>query len=276
MKKTIINLDEQFQRTGQRGLNRLTPGLLKARGVFETMRTYRGKIFGYREHCRRMRRGLRVLKIKPPASFLRDESLIYRVMQKNRLSDARIRLMCWKDKKNKVYAAVVCQPLALPKRGSFRVMVSSLIHPQNRLSRLKTLDYEIFHKAYAQARRLGFDEALLLNKKGEAVEASRANLFAVKGGILYTPPVSSGCLEGITRSFVIACAKRAKIVFGSKKLTEESLLNADEVFLTNSVSGIVFVSQIGGARIGTGQAGVITRRLKMAYQELTEEGLRSG
>ena len=108
----------------------------------------------------------------------------------------------------------------------------------DRLANVKSLDYELFAKAYAQARAQGFDEVLLLNRRGYIFEASRANIFWIKDNVLYTPPLSSGCLNGITRQQVIKQAKILRISIKEKNLTPKILKEADAAFLTNSLIGI--------------------------------------
>ena len=87
-------------------------------------------------------------------------------------------------------------------------------------------------------RAQGFDEALLLNRSGNIFEASRANIFWIKDRVLYTPPLSSGCLNGITRQQVIKQAGDLKIPVKERNLTPEILKKADAAFLTNSLIGI--------------------------------------
>jgi branched-chain amino acid aminotransferase len=106
------------------------------------------------------------------------------------------------------------------------------------LADLKSLDYELFAQANAQARSKGFDEALLLNRNGTIFEASRANIFWIKDKVLYTPPLSSGCLNGITRRQVVKQARSLKISVKEINLTPEILKNSDAAFLTNSLIGI--------------------------------------
>ena len=113
-----------------------------------------------------------------------------------------------------------------------------------RLAEVKSLDYGLFAKAYAAALSRGFDEALLLNNRGHIFEASRANIFWIKDGILCTPPLSSGCLNGITRQQIITQARRLKIPLKEEILTPQLLRKADEVFLTNSLIRMKSVEKI--------------------------------
>ena len=112
------------------------------------------------------------------------------------------------------------------------------------LANVKSLDYELFADAYARAQAKGFDEALLLNRRGHIFESSRANIFWIKDKVLYTPPLSSGCLNGIIRHQVIKQAVSLKTSVKEMDLTPAILENSDAAFLTNSLIGIKAIETI--------------------------------
>jgi branched-subunit amino acid aminotransferase/4-amino-4-deoxychorismate lyase len=119
----------------------------------------------------------------------------------------------------------------------------------DRLSNVKSLDYGLFAKSYEIARSQGFDEALLLNRHGHIFEASRANIFWIKDSVLYTPPLRSGCLNGITRQQVIKQAKKLRTTVKEKDLTPQVLKKADAAFLANSLIGIKAIDTAVGDRL---------------------------
>ena len=108
-----------------------------------------------------------------------------------------------------------------------------------RCADVKSLDYGVFAKAYQNAKAKGFDEAILLNCQGHVMESSRGNVFIVKDGQCLTPPLSSGCLNGIMRQRIIANAKNLGKPIIEKSITPAMLKSADQVFLTNSLVGII-------------------------------------
>ncbi len=110
---------------------------------------------------------------------------------------------------------------------------------------LKTANYWFNCDALAQARRRGFDETLLFNDRAEVVSASMANVFIVRDDRLYTPPRSTGARTGVIREWVI---KRRKVV--ERRLRREDVVNADEIFLTNSWIGVMPVATVEGRPLG--------------------------
>ena len=99
---------------------------------------------------------------------------------------------------------IAALPYKISNKKIYRVCLIKTNRTANdRLADVKSLDYELFAEAFVKPKSQGFDEALLLNRRGHIFEASRANIFWVKDKVLYTPPLSSGCLNGITRQQVI-------------------------------------------------------------------------
>ncbi|ABK78329.1 branched-chain amino acid aminotransferase/4-amino-4-deoxychorismate lyase [Cenarchaeum symbiosum A] len=119
--------------------------------------------------------------------------------------------------------------------------------------------------ATQEAKRGGFDEAILLDHRGDVSEAPGENIFVVKGGRLHTPPSSSSALDGITRDTVMRLAEDLGYSASARRISKERLLGADEVFLTGTAAEIVPVVRIGKKRIGR-RPGPITEELMQEYQ----------
>jgi branched-subunit amino acid aminotransferase/4-amino-4-deoxychorismate lyase len=115
---------------------------------------------------------------------------------------------------------------------------------------LKTANYWFNTDAFAQARRRGFDETLLFNDRAEVVSASMANVFIVRDDRLYTPHRSTGARTGVVREWVM---KRRKVV--ERRLRREDVVNADEIFLTNSWIGVMPVATVEGRPLGPRSVG---------------------
>jgi branched-chain amino acid aminotransferase len=124
--------------------------------------------------------------------------------------------------------------------------------------------------AIGQAQREGMDDALLLGAYGELLEGATSSAFLVRDGVLYTPPLSLGILPGITRDRVLACAEEAKIVAKERLLHVHDVYAADELFLTSSVRLIMAVVEVDGVAIGAGAPGPVTRRIDAAYRAQVE------
>jgi branched-subunit amino acid aminotransferase/4-amino-4-deoxychorismate lyase len=230
-----IFLDGQFLKVNTQIIEAFTPGLFKAKGVFETMLGLDGTVMDMALHLKRLRAGLNFLGIKPPSI---NPSVLKKVLQGNHLSSGRVRLMVWQAGKQ-THVMMAALPYKVSNKNVYRVCLIKTGRAVNdRLANVKSLDYELFAKAYSQAQRQGFDEALLLNCRGHIFEASRANIFWTKDKILYTPPLTSGCLNGITRQQVLKHAKNLRIPVKEINLTPRILRDADAAFLTNSLIGL--------------------------------------
>ena len=244
MKKFTIYIDGKYISCSQEVLDAFMPGTFKARGVFETMRAIDGKIAFVPQHLERLQAGLKVLGIKRSDSSAKITAIIHRVIKKNtKLKDARVRVMIFQQGKD-VHCAVMAVPYTAPSVRQYKQGLRALMIKTNRsavshLANVKSLDYSLFADAYAQAKAQGYDEALLLNRKGHVFEASRGNIFILKGGVLMTPPLSSGCLNGIIRQQVMAMAKHLPIPILVRNCTPAMIKSADKVFLTNSMVGII-------------------------------------
>jgi branched-chain amino acid aminotransferase len=267
----IIFLDGQKIHASPSMRDSFAPGVLKARGVFETLRVYRGKTFALKEHLARLRCGVRALHLNYDVSFKKISQKIDALVRENRIKEGRLRISIWKEG-NTTREALILQSVEddarLHKEGGFKASVSNLRFPSVRNSKIKSLDYGLFRQAFVNAKRDGYDEAILVNRKGFVVEGSRSNVFMVQDRCLWTPPSTTGCLEGITRQFVIQIAKRFKRPVRYKFFTATELSQADEAFLTNSLLEIMPLVQLNKNHIASGKPGMITRQIHQAYRGL--------
>lgn len=230
-----IYCDGHFLKVNDQVIEAFTPGAFRSKGVFETMLASGEEVMDTALHLRRLRMGLKALSIKPP---LIRRAILSELLKSNKLSCARVRLMVWQSGKQ-VHVLAVAVSYKIPNKQNYRVCVIKTDRAANDLlANVKSLDYGMFAGAYFQAQSQGFDEALLLNRRGYIFEASRANIFWAKDKVLYTPPLSSGCLNGITRQQVIKQAKNLRVPVKEKNLTLETLKEADAAFLSNSLIGI--------------------------------------
>ena len=114
---------------------------------------------------------------------------------------------------------------------------------------MKTISWLNNVWSIAEANKEGFDEAVMLNERGEVAECTSANIFAVKTGKILTPPLSSGCLEGITRGILLEIAPGAGLPIVEQTLRPEDLFSAEEVFITSTNRNLISVGEIAGHRI---------------------------
>ena len=274
--KPIIYLDGRFMRADKKFLLSLTPGVLKAKGCFETMRVYQKKIFVYERHMRRMKAGLKRLHISPPISSAQLKTIVRTLLAMNKLNHARLRMMVW-QKMKMVHTAVVVMPLDTPSAQKYKegyvLCVSSTLLTKTRYSSFKTLDYQTMRRALQQARKKSCDEALLLNQKGFLVEGAHTNIFFVKDKILYTPALLAGCLDGVTRRLVIQSARKLGVTVREGQWKLQALLSADEAFITNTLLGIMPLNSINYQTKINFKTGSITHKLYSAYKRVFDSDI---
>lgn len=276
MGQAVMYLNGQWLKADDDLTERYAPGVLAGKGAFETMRVYNKEVFAFEDHWKRLQRGLGFYEIKAANTQKEIKSLVEELIQRSGLVESRVRLVIW-QKKGRTEISIVCQPLRLAKGVAsgqgFKALISKVIRRQTGSSHLKTLNYHCFRQAFAKARADGFDEAILLNSRGELVEGSRTNLFIVRKGILCTPALSCGCLQGITRRYVLACAREMGMITRTGRFSAASLLEADEAFLTNSILEIVPLTRVDQHAIAGGRPGKVTFSLARKYRELISNPL---
>jgi branched-chain amino acid aminotransferase len=144
-------------------------------------------------------------------------------------------------------------------------------HPAALSPRIKSLNYLNNILAKIEGLQAGCIESLMLNHKGEVAECTGDNIFLVRGGLLYTPPLEAGILGGITREAVIEIAHDAGIDVRETPLTKHDVYVADECFLTGTAAEVVPVVKVDSRTIGSGRPGPVTRDLEKRFRKLTQE-----
>ena len=135
---------------------------------------------------------------------------------------------------------------------------------------IKSLNYLNNIMAKIEANNAGYEEAIMLNAEGLVAECTVENIFIIKAGQVFTPPLSAGALYGITRGTVMELAGELGVPVAETNLTRYDLFNADECFLTGTGAEIMPVIKIDGRVIGSGQPGALTRKLTEEYHALTK------
>lgn len=256
-------------------------GLLYGDGLFETVRSYRGRVFALEEHRARMLHSARELGI--PTPHLDWARGIARLLAANGLStkDASVRITLTRGPappgllppakpRPTLFAFALPVPASLDRQR--RRGIAAVSVPFARPAALashKLVDYVPAILARRQAAKRNAQEALYVSE-GEVLEATTANVFAVLEGALCTPPLR-GALPGVTRQIVIQLAKEAGIEVRETKLLLERVRTADEIFLTSSVAEILPVVRLDENKVGSGQPGPLTRQLQQKYRHLVDQ-----
>ena len=132
---------------------------------------------------------------------------------------------------------------------------------------VKSLNYLNNILAKIEAKRVGFQEALMLNDKGEIAECTGDNVFILSKGVLFTPPLDAGSLRGITRATVLDLADELEVPYREQALTRYDLWTADECFLTGTAAEVIPCVEVDHRPIGNGQPGEMTRRFITSFRE---------
>src|SRR5262249_25687492 len=258
-------------------------GLLYGDGIFEGIRIYSGKVFRLREHIDRLYESAKHIALEIPLSYDKMVKAVEETVQINKKRDGYIRLVVTRgagglglDPRKTTDPQVIIivddismYPPELYENG-LDIVTASIIrnHPNALSPRIKSLNYLNNILAKIEAHRAGCQEALMLNHQGEVAECTGDNIFLVKHGLLRTPPINAGILEGVTRNTVIELAEAAGIVVEEIALTRHDVYAADEVFLTGTGAEIIPVVKVDGRVIGTGKPGPISRQLRERYSVL--------
>ena len=259
-------------------------GLLYGDGIFEGIRIYNGRVFKLKEHIDRLFYSARAILLQIPMSQAELMKATVETCRKNKLRAGYIRLLvtrgvgnlglnprsCKKPSVIIIADKIQVYPPELYARGMDIVTVPTVRNLHSALNpAIKSLNYLNNILAKIEANNAGVEEAVMLNAEGFVAECTADNLFIIKNGELFTPPLSAGALYGITRQTVIELAQASGLKVSEPNLTRYDLFNADECFLTGTGAEIMPVVKIDGRIIGTGKPGKLTRQLTEKYHALT-------
>lgn len=210
-----------------------------------------------KDHVSRIKLGMTVLRMNVPAEFNSDNihELVVQLLKHNtHAPNARIRLTVFRNeggyyspKTNDISFLIESEEMTgmfeLNARGFWVDIYADIKKPLNKLSNLKTGNAMLYVMAGIAKQSMKLDECFLVNDSGAVCESISSNVFVVKNSTIYTPPLSEGCVAGIMRKQIMNLAHENKILSFESPLTTYTLLNADEVFLSNSIRGIQWVGQ---------------------------------
>ena len=261
-------------------------GLLYGDGVFEGMRSYSGKIFELEAHLQRLYDSAKAIWLEIPISPQEMARQCNETVAINNIVDGYIRLVVTRGAgtlgldPNKtsdpqviiIADAITLYPDEFYENGLEIVTVSvSRNHPAALSPRIKSLNYLNNILAKIEGLKAGCVEALMLNHKGEVAECTGDNIFLVTKGLIQTPPLDAGILDGITRQVVINLAREADIEVREMPLTKHDVYIADECLLTGSAAEVVPVVKVDNRVIGDGKPGPVTRELTKRFREYTRK-----
>ncbi|MDG7050529.1 MAG: branched-chain amino acid transaminase [Nitrososphaerota archaeon] len=266
----------------------LTHALHYSTAVFEGIRCYDtpngSAIFRLPEHVDRFFRSAKLYSMKMEFTKPQITDAIIKTVKASSLKECYIRPLAYygygtmglTPTPNKVDVSIACWEWKMGeskagKHTGAKCKISSWIRIDSRSQPMQAKaasNYANAALARVEALKNGYDEAIMLNYHGKIAEGSAENIFIVKDGQIFTPPLSSGCLAGITRDSVIQIIKSDGMELTERELERDDLYSADEIFMTGTAAEVKSVAQIDDVTISDGKMGNITKTLQKSFMDV--------
>lgn len=280
-----IHIDGQLLDKEDAKISVFDHGLLYGDGVFEGIRIYHGRIFRLNAHLKRLYESARSICMEIPISMEEMEKATLETVAANNLQDGYIRLVITRG-----VGSLGLNPFQCPRPGIIIIASTISLYPAERYEKglnlitcatrrptpaalspqVKSLNYLNNVMAKIEAIQAGCEEGIMLNEQGYVAECTGDNVFVIKDGQVYTPPISAGGLDGITRQAVIEILGQLGIRCTEKMMTRHDLFTADECFLTGTAAEVIPAVQLDRRVIGSGKPGPVTAQVVAAFHELVK------
>ncbi|WP_010202050.1 branched-chain amino acid transaminase [Psychrobacter sp. PAMC 21119] len=264
----------------------LTHSLHYGMAVFEGVRAYqtadnRTAIFRLKEHTERLLGSAKIFQMDVPFDAATLEQAHKDVVKQNNLAEAYIRPLIWvgaeklglSSRDNSINAMVAAWHWGayLGEEGiknGIRVKTSSFTHHMTNVTMCKakaSSNYPVSIMANQEVTRNGYDEAILMDPQGYVCQGAGENLFLVKEGVLHTPDLAGGALDGITRRTIIQFADDLGIKVVERRITRDEFYLADEIFMTGTAAEVTPIREYDDRTVGNGGRGPLTEKLQTLY-----------
>jgi branched-chain amino acid aminotransferase len=262
--------------------SRLSPGqagLMSGWGLFTTLRIFRGVPFAFERHWRRLEKDAARTRLPFLFDPERVRAQVMEVVRANEVLEGTARIYAiynqvgfWQsDEPAPQVDLLLCTAGLPPHREPGRLDLREHgRHAASALAGVKVTSWlnNVWSLAVAQER--GFNEVIMLNERGEAAECTTANLFTVRNGTVETPPLSSGCLEGVTRGLLLELAPPSGVPMIERTLRPEDLFSADEIFITSTNRSLLGIGEIAGHTYAAAPGPVTQKLEKMFVAYMTD------
>ena len=281
----LVYIDGEYLPQEEAKISVFDHGLLYGDGVFEGIRSYKGRVFKLDGHLQRLYDSAKAIMLKIPISIEGMEEAVLETLRRNQLHDAYIRLVVTRgvgdlgldpDKCPVPTIIIIADKITLYPPNFYEdgleiVTVSVRRNYAEAVSpRIKSLNYLNNILAKIEGKQAGVEEVLMLNAEGYVVECSGDNIFFVKDNVIVTPPTHLGILEGVTRNTVIDLARELGITVEEKVFTRHDLYTAEECFLTGTAAEVIPVVKIDQRTVGNGSPGIVTQKLIEEFHHVTD------
>jgi branched-chain amino acid aminotransferase len=281
--QSLIHLDGKLVPESEAKISVFDHGLLYGDGVFEGIRIYNGRVFKLTEHLTRLYESARSILLTIPLSVQEMEQATLQTVAANGLRDGYIRLVVTRG-----VGSLGLNPYQCPKASVIIIAGTIKLYPEKvygegltlitcatrrpspaALSpQVKSLNYLNNIMAKIEAIQGGAEEGVMLNEQGYVAECTGDNLFIVKRGEVFTPPISAGALDGITRRVAMDLLNEMGVVCREASLTRHDVFTADECFLTGSAAEVIAAVVLDRRSIGDGKPGPLTQKLVEKFKVL--------
>jgi aminodeoxychorismate lyase len=261
----------------------VSSAMLYGRGVFTTVAIYNGKPFLWPDHWRRLQNHAERLSVDLAVANERNVGeALNKLAAVNQVKNGRARVVLlarsgrdvWKAKKEEPRKTdlliMTGEPQKVPAAGMSLAVSPYRVNTFSPLVGIRSLNYLEQVLSWEEAQARDFDEAVVLNERGEIVSATMANIFWVKDGTLHTPAFSTGAIAGITRAKVVELAAKQFIPVIEGVYDLADLTEADEIFLTSASLGVALVTTFDFRQYSAATAN-ICRRLSDAFRDLVSK-----
>ncbi|MDE3158906.1 MAG: aminotransferase class IV [Acidobacteriota bacterium] len=234
-------------------------GLLSGWGVFSTLRIVDGVPFAFERHWARMTRDAAALHVELPVDREAVRRKLSELIDANGALEATLRLVVvrnqgglWEGPSSGRPSDLIALTADSKRWGSAVKLayVPQARHAANAFAGAKVLSWAMNLTWLESVQAQGFDEAILLNERGEVAECTSANIFVARGSEVGTPPLSAGCLPGITREVLLGEIRAPGIRIAERTILPAELESADEVFITSTTRNLLPVVQVGERKVG--------------------------
>lgn len=285
MNQRLIYLDGRIVPEADAKISVFDHGLLYGDGVFEGIRFYNGRVFRLEEHMRRLYDSAKSILLTIPLSAEEMIGAACETIRANGLRDGYMRLVitrgagpmglnpftCAKPSVFIIASTIALYPPEAYGTGLTMATVATRRASHDMLSpQVKSLNYLNNIMAKVEAIQAGAEEGLMLNDGGLVAECSGDNIFIIRDGVISTPPLTAGALDGITRGVVFEIAAELGIPMRERDFTRHDVFTADECFLTGTAAEVIAAVKLDQRLIGDGKPGAITQRIVARFGELTQ------
>ena len=282
----LVYVNGEFYKKDEAVVSVFDHGYLYGDGVFEGIRIYNGRIFRHKEHIDRLYCAAKAILLEIPVSKEEMLEAMCETVRKNNLQDGYMRLVVSRGKGDLGLSPTNCEKPTVViivdniklysdemyKKGMKVVTAATRRNNPAALDpQIKSLNYLNNILAKIEANLKGVPEAILLNSNGVVCECTGDNVFIIKDGLIITPPVYLGALDGITRKTVIKLARELGYTLEEREFTLFNLYNADECFFTGTAAELIAVTNVDGRVIGEGVRGPITESIHETFKEYTKK-----